>query len=250
MIARTDSPAGCRRFRRACRGLPGLGALMGLEQSLLGRSQPGRFYAGPSLALDIGGRDALAAGGANPEELASFLRFCGCGSLITNGTAPAGWRRAGQLYCFGLADGAALAEPPADEALWSRLAFTAEPASGEVAAFLFGGAAPWRDDFYSALCTKRSRGLARVWALTQGGRIVCTVGGYALFGGEAYMACGRTAEGLRGRGVGGRLIVRLASALAAEGLRVRLVCRPERAAFYARLGFAPVGALARYTANE
>ena len=63
------------------------------------------------------------------------------------------------------------------------------------------------------------------------------------------VACGCTAEPLRGRGAGGRLAVRFANALAGQGLEVCLLCRGERTGFYTRLGFAPAGALARYT-NE
>ena len=75
MIARANTPAGNKRFRRACRGVPCLGALLLEERALFGRSQPGRFYAGPSLALDIGGTDALAAGG--PVAALGTLYFSG-----------------------------------------------------------------------------------------------------------------------------------------------------------------------------
>src|SRR5699024_6630976 len=168
VIARADAPRGKKRFVRACRGAPGLEVLLPVERALFARSQPGRFYAGPGLALDVGGPEALAAGGANPEELAAFLQFCGCSALITNGTAPAGWRADGHLYGFALAAGAQLPEPAADEALWAALALDAAPPAGELSAFLYP-AGPQRDDYYSALCTKRVRGLARVWALRQGG---------------------------------------------------------------------------------
>ena len=50
--------------------------------ALFGKSQPGRFFAGPTLALDVGGRTAWLAGHANPDELASFLHFCGCKAVI------------------------------------------------------------------------------------------------------------------------------------------------------------------------
>lgn len=245
MIARAVTPQGKKRFLRACRGAPCFEVLLPVERSLFARSQPGRFYAGPSLALDIGGADALAAGGADPEELAAFLRFCGCGSLITSGTAPAGWRSAGQLTCFALPAGRRLPLPPADEALWGRLVLETEPAAGALAAFLYP-AGPARDDYYSALCTKRSRGLARVWALTLDGQIAATIGAYAIRGGKAYLACGCTDPELRGRGAGGRLAALFANALAAEGLEVCLACCPERVGFYTRLGFQAAGSLGRY----
>ena len=84
------------------------------------------------------------------------------------------------------------------------------------------------------------------WALTRGGRIAATIGAYAIRGGQAYLACGCTEPGLRGRGAGGRLAVLLANHLAARGLRVCLLCRGERAGFYTRLGFARAGSLGRY----
>ena len=66
-----------------------LDALLPLDQQIFGKSQPGRFYAGPTLALELSGRTAWAAGHANPEELASFLAFCGCGSVILDeGVCP------------------------------------------------------------------------------------------------------------------------------------------------------------------
>lgn len=245
MIARTDTPAGKKRFRRACRGVPCLGVLMPAEQALFGRSQPGRFYAGPSLALDIGGSNALAAGGANPEELAAFLDFCGCRSLITNGLPPAGWEQTEEMFCFGLEAGRCLAVPPADENLWSSFRLETEPPPGLLADFLYPENPQRRDDFYSALCTKRNRGLGRVWALMEGDKIAATVGAYAIWGKEAYLACGCAAQALRGRGIGGRLIASLANALAAEGMRVSLLCHPERANLYRRLGMETVGTLAR-----
>ena len=89
-----------------------------------------------------------------------------------------------------------------------------------------------RDDFYSELCSKRSRGLARVWTLEREGNIICTVGAYALANGQAYMACGETVE--------------MANALAAEGWMPVFLCSPERVHFYTRLGFEKMGEYARY----
>ena len=85
-------------------------------------------------------------------------------------------------------------------------------------------------------------------ALWQGETLACTVGAYALANGQAYMACGETAEPLRGRGIGGRLIVRLANELSAEGFQPVFLCAPERVHFYTRLGFEKLGEYARYEA--
>ena len=129
---------------------------------------------------------------------------------------------------------------------WDSLTFVKDPASGPVAENLFPDRPARRDDFYSELCTKRSRGKALVWTLEQGGNIVCTVGAYALCNGQAYMACGQTAEALRGQRVGGRLIVQMANALSAQGDQPVFLCSPERVHFYTQLGFHPLGTLARY----
>ena len=108
---------------------------------------------------------------------------------------------------------------------------------------LFSDRPTKRDDFYSELCSKRSRGLARVWTLELEGNIICTVGAYALANGQAYMACGETVEALRGKGIGGRLIAEMANALAAEGWMPVFLCSPERVHFYTRLGFEKMGSM-------
>ena len=59
-------------------------------------------------------------------------------------------------------------------------------------------------------------------------------------------ACGQTAEPLRGKGIGGRLIVQMANALAAEGEHPVFLCAPERVHFYTRLGFAKLGEYVRF----
>ena len=252
MIAQVNTPRQRQRFLNACRGKLCCGATLPLALQLLGKAQPGRFFAGPTLALDIGGRTAWAAGHANPEELASFLNFCGCRAVILDEAEcppPVGWQKTCDHTIFGLAAGEQLplpAQTEAQKALWDSLTFVEDPASGPVAENLFPDRPARRDDFYSELCTKRSRGKALVWTLEQGGNIVCTVGAYALCNGQAYMACGQTAEALRGQRVGGRLIVQMANALSAQGDQPVFLCSPERVHFYTQLGFHPLGTLARY----
>lgn len=254
MIAQVTDARRKAQFLAACRGVPALGAAMPLNLELFGKALPGRFYAGPGLAVDLGGRTATLAGGTDPEELASFLAFCGCEAVMLDEKScppPAGWRRVETLTVFGLVPGAALPLPDADEALWTSLTLDKEPAAGAVADFLFKKeTAARRDDFYSEFCTKRNHGKAWVWALWQNGSLVCTVGAYAIYGGQGYMACGQTAGPLRGRGTGGRLIVQMANELAAKGLQPAFLCKPERVHFYARLGFAKMGGLARYERAE
>ena len=249
MIAQVKTPRQRQRFFNACREKLCLGATMPLALSLFGKSQPGRFFAGPTLALDVGGSTAWLAGHANPDELAGFLNFCGCEAVVLDEAGclpPTGWKRAKTLSVFGLPPGRQLPLPEADAALWQSLKKNTEPAAGKTAEMLFPDRPGRRDDFYSELCSKRSRGLARVWTLEREGEIVCTVGVYALADGQAYMACGETAEALRGRGIGGRLIVGMANALSAEGWMPVFLCSPERVHFYTRLGFERLGEYARY----
>lgn len=250
MIAQVTTPARRARFLRACAGKPYFGCVLPAHLALFGRSQPGRFFAGPSLAVDLGGTAASVAGRCAPEELASFLRLCGKRSMMGDGPAPAGWHLEREHHVFTLEAGGALAEPAADEALWRSLTLNPDPSPGRVAQALFPDRPARRDDFYSELCTKRNHGAARVWALERQGELVCTVGAYALHGGQAYLACGQTRQDLRGQGVGGRLIVRAANQLAAEGWQVSFLCADERVPFYTRLGFAPGGRVARYAAPQ
>ena len=252
MIAQVKTPRQRQRFFNACREKLCLGATMPLALSLFGKSQPGRFFAGPTLALDVGGSTAWLAGHANPDELAGFLNFCGCEAVVLDEAGcppPTGWKRAKTLSVFGLPPGRQLPLPEAAAALWQSLEKNTEPAAGKTAEMLFPDRPGKRDDFYSELCSKRSRGLARVWTLEREGEIVCTVGAYALADGQAYMACGETAEALRGRGIGGRLIVGMANALSAEGWMPVFLCSPERVHFYIRLGFERLGEYARYTSQ-
>ena len=252
MITQVRTPRQRQRFRSACRGKLCLGVTMPQALELFGKSQPGRFFAGPTLALDVGGSTAWLAGHANPDELASFLHFCGCKAVILDEAEcppPTGWARVKSLFVFGLAPGKQLPEPAVEETLWASLHFDPEPPAGPVAQMLFPDRPTRRDDFYSELCSKRARGRAVVWALEQGGKLACTVGAYAIGTEQAYMACGETAEPLRGRGIGGRLIVRLANTLSAQGLQPLFLCSPERVHFYTRLGFEKLGEYARYEAT-
>ena len=129
MIAQVNTPRQRQRFLNACRGKLCCGATLPLALQLLGKAQPGRFFAGPTLALDIGGRTAWAAGHANPEELASFLNFCGCRAVILDEAEcppPVGWQKTCDHTIFGLAAGEQLplpAQTEAQKALWDSLTF-------------------------------------------------------------------------------------------------------------------------------
>ena len=233
MIAQVKDAKRRTRFANACRGLPVLDALLPLDCALFRNSQPWRFYAGPTLA--------------------SFLSFCGCESAILDETVcppPDGWHKAETLTVFGLPQGGLLPLPAVDEALWAQLTLCREAPAARVAQALYPADSARQADFYSELCTKRSRGRAVAWTLEQGSTVVCTVGAYALCNGQAYMACGQTAEPLRGKGIGGLLIVEMANSLAAEGLHPVFLCAPERVRFYSRLGFAKQAEYARYVPEK
>ena len=250
MIAQVNTEKRRARFENACRGRWIMGALLPLDAALFGKSQPWRFYSAPTLALELSGSAAWAAGHANPEELAGFLAFCGCESIILDEAGcppPAGWHKGARLTVFGLAPGRVLPLPAVDEALWGELILDREPSALTVARELYPADTARQEDLYSELCTKRTRGKARVWALEKENKTVCTVGVYALENGQAYMACGQTAESLRGKGIGGRLIVQMANELAAEGQHPVFLCSPERVHFYTRLGFEKLAEYARYT---
>lgn len=246
MIAQVNTPQRRRRFANACRGKWCLGAMLPLDLALFGASQPWRFYAGPTLALELNGTTAWLSGHANPEELASFLAFCGCERVILNAAEcplPTGWQRETTLTIFGIEPHTALPLPAVEEALWNTLTLETEPAALALARSIYPEQPQQRDDFYSELCSKRSRGKAVAWALRREGEIVCTVGAYALAARQGYMACGQTAEPLRGCGIGGRLIVQMANDLAAKGLHPVFLAAPERVHFYTRLGFQKLGEL-------
>lgn len=191
-------------------------------------------------------------GTQTPQNWQAFCPSAGA-SAILDGTVcppPDGWHKAEALTVFGLPQAGPLPLPAVDEALWAKLSLCREAPAARVAAALYPADPARQADFYSELCTKRSRGRAVAWTLEQGSTVVCTVGAYALCNGQAYMACGKTAEPLRGKGIGGRLIVEMANSLAAEGLRPVFLCAPERVRFYTRLGFAKQAEYARYVPEK
>ena len=81
MIAQVDTKRRRARFANACRGRWVRGAVLPLDLALFGKSQPGRFFAGPTLALDVGGSTAWLAGHANPAELKAHYERGGLGDV-------------------------------------------------------------------------------------------------------------------------------------------------------------------------
>ena len=244
MIAQVTKAQHRQLYWAACAGKPYFGCILPLHLQLFGKT--GSLLAGPGLAIDANGSGAIAAGEADPEELASFLQFIGKHRLLTDGTAPAGWRPGRTLHLFVLEAGGALPTPPLPPLL-PTLTLNDQPSPGQVADLLFAQRGERRDGFYSELCTKRNHGKARVWALEQNGAIACTAGAYALHDGQAYLACIETVPALRGQQLGGWLTAHAANALAADGWRVLLLCEDRLCVFYTRLGFAHGGTLCEYT---
>ena len=192
-------------------------------------------------------------GTQTPQSWQAFLSFCGCeGAILDEAVCPPpdGWHKGRNVDGVRLAAGRAAA--PARRG--RSFVGAADPLPGSARRPGGTGALPAdparQADFYSELCTKRSRGRAVAWTLEQGSTVVCTVGAYALCNGQAYMACGQTAEPLRGKGIGGRLIVEMANSLVAEGLHPVFLCAPERVRFYSRLGFAKQAEYARYVPEK
>ena len=75
MIAQVKDAKRRTRFANACRGLPVLDALLPLDCTLFRKSQPWRFYAGPTLALELYGRTAWLDGPTKHEQMEGFLSF-------------------------------------------------------------------------------------------------------------------------------------------------------------------------------
>ncbi|MFR7502956.1 MAG: hypothetical protein ACLUVA_09195 [Faecalibacterium sp.] len=74
---------------------------------------PGRRWRWTSAAARL-----RAAGHANPEELASFLNFCGCRAVILDEVEcppPVGWQKTCDHTIFGLAAGEQLPLPAQTE---------------------------------------------------------------------------------------------------------------------------------------
>ena len=106
---------------------------------------------------------------------------------------------------------------------------------------LFSDRPTKRDDFYSELCSKRSRGLARVWTLELEGNIICTVGAtrwqmvrHTWPAARPWKLCGAKAS------AGGSSPRWRMPSPPKAGCPVFL-CSPERVHFYTRLGFEKMG---------
>ncbi len=251
MIRQVSAPGQRQVFAVAIAGEPYLAPVLGRDLAIWADNlgAPVRLFTASGAALSLSGSAATLCGvPGDEEELLAFLRFAGVRSLLS--ARPLAMGEAGERYSrYTLAPGGRLAGAPSEAP--AGLVLDQEPSMGQVAAFLFPGDAGRQDNLYTEGCAARARGMARVWALRRpGGEILSTVGAYAVLDGAAAMAMGCTHSSLRGRGIGGWLIARMAETLAREGLAVSLLCAPERCPFYQRLGFAPAGPLWQYKINN
>ncbi len=242
MIAQVTNETYAEWYRRACQGKLYFGCVMPVQLELFGKAGGG-YFAGEDIALDANGKKVIATGTADPDELASFLSFLDKHILLTDGTVPTGWHPKETLHLYGIQPGEQLLLLPRPQGL----TLNEQPSAMGVAQLVFGEDPEQRDDFYAELCTKRNHGKALVWTLEENGRIVATVGAYAMQDGQAYLACGETVEEMRGRGIGGWLIPYLANTLAAQGWQVLFLAKEERVRLYNRLGFSHWGTRTVYT---
>lgn len=241
MIAQVTQDIYARWYDQACSGRPFFGCLLPVQRQLLGKASAG-FFAGEHLAVDASGALVMAAGTADPEELASFLAFLDKHQYLTDGTVPAGWHEGQTVRLYTLPPENCLPLPPRPaDAVWNE-----NPSAFGVARLMFAESER-QDDFYSELCTKRNHGMAQVYTLEADGKILSTAGAYALYDGQAYLACVKTRPDCRGRGLAGWLVIDTANRLARQGWQVVLLARPDRFSFYEKLGFVCQQELTIYT---
>ena len=246
MIRAVETQADADEFCRRIAGKPFFAPAMGNHLALFwgNHGSTEGFYLLPgNAALQTRGRSATLCGAlpdpGTVEELTAFFRFTGVERVTCEQPVPHGWPLRRTLHHFGLAAGEQLPLPPTPPPIaGGRITLDRAPAMTAVSEQLFPDEQAEQARFYSVACTAIAHGIGRCYALRDaGGGIVTSVGCYDRWGGEAYMSAGETIAALRGQGLGGWLIVRLANELAAAGDRVSFLCEESRLHFYRRLGF-------------
>lgn len=228
----------------------------------------------PPFALALRSGAAWACGGHDPEEWGDFLRYVHArrltlpaGRPLPQGFAPAarmcgfclpvcpdtpappplpdGWRlaglkTAGPLADFLLREGAfdeetpmgdaphTCAVPPVPAALASNTSDSGRQAAALFARELDARAAVGLG-YAALLLSPEGQPAAGLAAFT------------GVHGHAVSLAAVQVRAGLRGRGLGGWLVQTAAAVAHHGGSAVWLLCRPERAGFYTRLGFQPQG---------
>lgn len=219
-------------------------------------------------------RLTLPAGGPLPQGFAPAARMCGfCLPVRPDTPAPPplpdGWRlarlkTAGPLADFLLREGAFDEETPAGEGARPSPAAPPVPAAPagdapHICAVPPVPAAPAAQNAPAANVSDAGRQAAALFARELDARAAVGLGyaalllspegqpaaGLAAFTGVHGRAVSLVAvqvrAGLRGRGLGSWLVQTAAAIAHHDGSAVWLLCRPERADFYTRLGFQPQG---------
>lgn len=248
MITQVRTPRQRQRFRSACRGKLCLESRCCRRWSFSAKASRAvlrRANAGAG----CGRQHAWLAGHANPDELASFLHFCGCKAVILDEAEcppPTGWARVKSLFVLAWHPESSCRNP-----LWKkrsgppciltrsprraplhRCCFRTAPRGGMIFTLSSAQSAP-AAGLWSGLWS-REGSLPAPWALTP------------LERSRLIWPAARLRSHCGGAGIGGRLIVRLANTLSAQGLQPLFLCSPERVHFYTRLGFEKLGEYARY----
>ena len=218
------------------------------------------FAAGPDekpFALALRGGAAWACGVHDPEEWGAFLRYANVRRLTlrAGGPPPQGFAPTGQMrgFCLPvrphtpapppLPAGLETAGPLADfllrEGTFSEDAPAAQnspdsaPNAGRQAAALFARELDARAavglGHAALLISPAGQPAAGLAALT------------GVHGRAVSLAAVQVRSGLRGRGLGGWLVQTAAAIAHHGGSALWLLCIPQRAGFYARLGFLPQG---------
>lgn len=203
-------------------------------------------------------RLTLPAGGPLPQGFAPAARMCGfCLPVRPDTPAPPllpdGWRlarlkTAGPLADFLLREGAFDEETPAGEGARPSPAAPPVPAAS---AAQNAPAAPSTSDagrqaaalFARELDARAAVGLGyAALLLSPEGQPAAGLAAFTGVHGRAVsLAAVQVRAGLRGRGLGSWLVQTAAAIAHHGGSAVWLLCRPERAGFYTRLGFQPQG---------
>lgn len=234
----------------------------------------------PPFALALRRGAAWACGGHDPEEWGDFLRYVHARrvTLPAGGPLPQGFAPAARMcgFCLPvrpdtpapppLPDGWRLAglktAGPLADFLLREGAFDEDVPAGDaphICAAPFVPAAPAAQNAPAANVSDAGRQAAALFARELDARAAVGLGyaalllnpegqpaaGLAAFTGvhgrAVSLAAVQVRAGLRGRGLGSWLVQTAAAIAHHGGSAVWLLCRPERAGFYTRLGFQPQG---------
>lgn len=184
------------------------------------------FYAVDDAAvLMVHGAGALLCGNVpDLAEIQTFLRMSGAVTLLCAETAYAEPEKRLSMRWSGLVQAGKRLLPPETctaPSLW-RLSqsglLDADPQA-----------------YYADVCRRANRGAALIYTCERDGVAYATAGAYAITENGAYLSGVATRKADRGRGCASALVTALCDALSPR--EIYLICKPQLAAFYERLGF-------------